>query len=84
NDRFQLMAPAPLNLVCFRYRASDKFNELLLADLNSSGNLYLTHTKLSGKYTLRLCIGQVHTTGKHVRQAWKMITEAAEKLEATI
>ena len=84
NDRFQLMAPAPLNLVCFRYRAADKFNELLLADLNSSGDLYLTHTKLTGKYTLRLCIGQAHTTGKHVRQAWEMITEAAEKLEATI
>jgi len=81
DNRFQLMAPAPLNLVCFRHKKSDKFNELLLADLNNSGDLYLSHTRLAGHYTLRICIGQSYTTEKHVRQAWKTITEAVEILE---
>ena len=81
DDRFQLMAPAPLNLVCFRYKGSEKFNELLLSNLNNSGKIYLSHTKLAGYYTLRICIGQSHTTEKHIRQAWEIITNTTEKLE---
>ena len=50
--------------------------------LNRSGDLFLTHTKLNGKFTLRLCVGQTHTGARHVENAWKRIREEAEKLRA--
>jgi aromatic-L-amino-acid decarboxylase len=48
--------------------------------LNSSGDLFLTHTKLNGKLTLRLCVGQTNTQAKHVERAWQRIREEANKL----
>jgi aromatic-L-amino-acid decarboxylase len=77
DGRFQIMAPAPLNLVCFRLKADDNANQRLLERLNSSGKLYLSHTKLDGKFTLRLCVGQAHTEERHVRGAWESIKESA-------
>lgn len=82
NDRFELVVPPPLNLVCFRHRAGDAFNERLLERLNASGSLYLTHTRLGGRYVLRLCVGQTHTEERHVRQAWALLRETARELEA--
>ncbi len=74
NDaRFELVAPAPLNLVCFRLRGDDAANEALLDHLNRSGRMYLTHTRLNGRYTLRMSIGQTHTERRHVAQAWDLI-----------
>src|SRR5262245_58812829 len=61
DDRFEVMAPAALNLICFRLRGEDSANERLLTALNASGKLYLSHTKLNGKYALRLCVGQNYT-----------------------
>jgi aromatic-L-amino-acid decarboxylase len=81
ND-FELAAPAPLNLVCFRHRAGDTANEAIMDRLNQSGDLFLTHTKLNGKLTLRLCVGQTHTEVKHVAQAWQRIREEAEIITA--
>jgi aromatic-L-amino-acid decarboxylase len=75
DGRFEIAAPAPLNLVCFRLRASDEANQKLMDALNRSGDLYLTHTKLDGKLTLRLCVGQTNTTDRHVKNAWKRIKE---------
>ena len=77
---FQIMAPVPLNLVCFRYIGSDEINEMILNSLNQNGSLYLTHTKLNGYYTIRICIGQPQTTREHIKHAWKMIKETAKKL----
>jgi aromatic-L-amino-acid decarboxylase len=71
--RFELAAPVPFNLVCFRHRGGDAANEELLKKLNASGKLYLTHTKLGSRYTLRMSIGQTHTEERHVRAAWEMI-----------
>ncbi len=79
--RFELAAPAPLNLVCFRHRAGDEFNRRLLHGLNQSGQLYLTHTVLDGRFTLRLCVGQTQTQQKHVAQAWRQIQQRAADLE---
>jgi aromatic-L-amino-acid decarboxylase len=73
DERFELAAPAPLNLVCFRHRGGDAVNEELLKKLNASGKLYLTHTKLGGRYTLRMSIGQTRTEERHVRAAWELI-----------
>ncbi len=80
DERFEVAAPAPLNLVCFRHRSGDKANEELMNRLNHSGDLYLTHTKLDGKFTLRFCVGQTNTEQRHVEHAWKRIQEEAAKL----
>ena len=77
---FQLLAPAPLNLVCFAHRAGDAFNRRLLERLNAEGHLFLTHTVLDGGYALRLCVGQTHTEAAHVRRAWELIQAAAKAL----
>lgn len=77
---FEMVAPAPLNLVCFRHVAGDAFNQALLARLNESGQIYLTHTSLNGRYTLRFCVGQTNTEPRHVQQAWQHIQQAAQQL----
>ncbi|HTL17510.1 MAG TPA: hypothetical protein VL793_09745, partial [Patescibacteria group bacterium] len=70
----------PLNLVCFAHRAGDEFNRKLLEELNRTGKVYMTHTVLHGRYTLRFCIGQTHTKGEHVRGAWELIQQVASRL----
>ncbi len=82
---FELLAPVPLNLVCFRYHPagvdSDKelnaLNERILQQLNDSGRILLTQTKLGGKYTIRLVAGQVETTLEDVQQGWELIKSTA-------
>ena len=78
---FEIVAPAPLNLVCFRHTAGDKFNQRLLENLNQTGDLYLTHTKLNDQYVLRLCIGQTYTEERHAQAAWEKIQHMAAELE---
>jgi aromatic-L-amino-acid/L-tryptophan decarboxylase len=80
DPRFELAAPASLNLVCFRLRAGDRSNQLLMDRLNASGDLFLTHTKLDGKLILRLCVGQTNTQARHVERAWQRILEETGKL----
>jgi aromatic-L-amino-acid/L-tryptophan decarboxylase len=80
DSRFELAAPVPLNLVCFRHKGGDEANQGLMERLNRSGDLYLTHTKLANRTTLRLCIGQTHTEARHVARAWKRIQEEADKV----
>jgi aromatic-L-amino-acid decarboxylase len=82
DDRFELAAPVPLNLVCFRYRGSEQENQRLMDRLNQSGDLYLTHTRLGDQFVLRFCVGQTNTTTKHVERAWQRIQEEAAKLES--
>jgi len=82
DSRFELAAPAPLNLVCFRHKGGDEINQQLMDRLNRRGDLYLTHTKLDGKFTLRLCVGQTNTEVRHVERAWKRIQEEATHIHA--
>jgi aromatic-L-amino-acid decarboxylase len=80
DDRFELVAPVPLNLVCFRLKAGDTATQSVMERLNRSGDLYLTHTKLNECFTLRMSIGGTNTQRRHVARAWKRIqaeTEAA-------
>ena len=81
DPRFEIVAPVPLNLVCFRHKGGDDLNEKLLDRLNNSGELYLSHTKLNDQYVIRMCIAQTHTEERHVRTAWKKIQEVATALE---
>jgi aromatic-L-amino-acid decarboxylase len=74
---FQLAAPVPLNLVCFRHEGGDEMNQRIMDRLNKSGRILLTHTRLDGRLTLRMCIGQAKTQREHVVRAWDLIREAA-------
>jgi len=80
---FELAAPALLNLICFRHKNDNAFNQQLLETLNTSGACYLTHTLLNDRYTLRFCVGQTSTEKRHVENAWARIRETAAALEAT-
>jgi aromatic-L-amino-acid decarboxylase len=77
DDRFELAVKPPLNLVCFRRRGGDDANQRIMDTLNSSGRLFLTHTKLGGKLTLRMSIGGTWTELRHVRRAWELISGSA-------
>ena len=80
DERFELVVPRSLNLVCFRLRGSDEANEELLARLNDSGALYLTHTRLGERYAIRMSIGQTGTEERHVAAAWDRIRATAAEL----
>ena len=73
----------PLNLVCFRHKAGDAANRALMDRLNRSGAMYLTHTKLNGQFTLRMCVGQTNTEAPHLEQAWKRIQTECSSLTAS-
>ncbi|MHC4428731.1 MAG: pyridoxal-dependent decarboxylase, partial [Planctomycetota bacterium] len=81
DPRFELVGRPPLNLVCFRHTGGDAANETLRDRLNASGKIYLTHTKLDGRITLRLTVGQTHTQRRHVEAAWRLIQATAETLD---
>jgi len=81
HDNFELCTPVTVNLVCFRHIAGDVFNQRLLDELNDSGALYLTHTRLNGELVLRLAIGSTTTKLVHVEAAWHAIVETANRLE---
>jgi aromatic-L-amino-acid decarboxylase len=81
SDRFELVLPPPLNLVCFRHVAGDAASQELLDRLNRSGKLYLTHTKLNDRFVLRMVVGQTNTEARHVEQAWREIEATAAEME---
>jgi aromatic-L-amino-acid decarboxylase len=88
---FELVTPPQLALLTFRYRphegaddaALDRLNERLLNGLNDDGRLYLTQTRVRGRYVIRFTVGQLHTTRDHVMRAWQVITETARALRIT-
>ncbi len=71
-----LCAPRPFSLVCFRREGSDEENEAILERVNSSGEIFISHTKLNGRYVLRLAVGNERTTEDDVRRAWAALREA--------
>lgn len=77
DERFELMAPHQLSLVCFRLRGPDEPNQRLLEALNASGQVYLSHTVVHGAFTLRLAIGGTATRYEHVAAAWDSIGRIA-------
>jgi aromatic-L-amino-acid decarboxylase len=77
DDDFDLVAPVPVNLVCFRHMGGDNVNQRIMERVNQSGEIYLTHTRLNGELTLRMSIGQTHTEERHVRNAWSLIRKAS-------
>ena len=82
DDHFELALPPPLNLVCFRHRGGDEINQKIMDRLNRSGDLYLSHTRMNDRITLRLCVGQTNTELRHIERAWQKIQEVAAELES--
>src|SRR5262249_43769208 len=75
DDRFELCAPVSLSLICFRLKGNDEVNRALLDRVNASGEVFLSHTALEGRFVLRLAIGNHSTTRDHVQRAWEIIRE---------
>ena len=74
---FELAAPVPLNLVCFRHRAGDAATQTMMDHVNGSGRAFLSHTRLRDRLVLRVCVGQSNTEKRHVQALWELIREGA-------
>jgi aromatic-L-amino-acid/L-tryptophan decarboxylase len=74
---WEVCAPRRFSLVCFRREGDDAANEALLERVNASGEIFLSHTKLNGRYVLRLAIGNARTTEDDVRHAWDVLRREA-------
>jgi aromatic-L-amino-acid decarboxylase len=88
---FERLAPVPFSVVCFRAHpagrglsedALTRLNERLIEAVNATGEIFLSHTKLDGRYTLRIAIGHVRTTERHVRRAWELLRGQLDRLLA--
>lgn len=86
DERFEILAPVHFSLVCFRLndgRDESQLNELnrvFHQKINESGRIFLTHTSLRGKYTIRLVVGSRTTEEQHVKEAWSIIRQAADEV----
>jgi aromatic-L-amino-acid decarboxylase len=90
---WELLAPVPFSVVCFRARTRvggeaeerraarlDALNERLMNDANATGEIFLSHTKLNGVFTLRLAVGNIRTTARHVERAWELLNEKLSEI----
>ena len=87
HPNFERLAPVPFSVVCFRWNPADAnlseieldcANEQLLNAINQSGEAYLSHTRVGGRYALRMAIGHLRTQEEHVRRAWDLLCSLAE------
>lgn len=82
---WEVLAPHPLSVVCFRYRARaeaerDAFNERLMHAVNATGEIFLSHAKIDGAFALRLAIGNLRTQREDVEQAWNVLRREAKAI----
>ncbi len=80
SPEFEMMAPVPFALVCFRARPAgvedlDVLNEAIMNEINASGEAYLSHTKLNGEFTLRLSVGSIRVEERHLKKVWNLLNE---------
>ena len=84
---FERLAPAPFSVVCFRAKPHGRawtedelarLNEAIMKRVNASGEIFISHTVLGGRFTLRVAIGNLRTTERHVTRAWELVLEAFE------
>lgn len=96
SDDWEMMAPVPFALVCFRARVSEpgtivngddqlnRLNERLMNSVNASGEAYISHTKLNGKFTLRLSVGSIRVEERHIDKVWRLLNEHLHALRAEL
>jgi aromatic-L-amino-acid decarboxylase len=77
---WELCAPQRFSLVCFRLDGPDELNEELLERVNADGEIFISHTKLNGRYVLRFAVGNARTTEDDVRLAWDVLRREASAL----
>ncbi len=82
---WERLAPVPFSVVCFRYHPAgmdepglDSLNSRIMDRVNGSGEAFLSHTRLDGRFVIRLAVGNIRTTEAHVRRAWELLRHAAE------
>jgi aromatic-L-amino-acid decarboxylase len=75
---FEIAAPTPFSLICFRYRGSDDENRALLEAVNASGKAFLSHTVLNGRFVLRLAIGNIATQWEDLEETWNLVRQSAK------
>lgn len=89
SETFERVAPCPFSVVCFRAAppslrsdevALENLNSRLVDEVNKSGKVFVSHTRLDGRYVIRLAIGNLHTTEAHVREAWSLLCTLCERL----
>ncbi len=80
DPRFDLPLPTPLNLICIAHVAGDEATEGLLVALNATGRVAVSHTRIDGRYLLRISVGQTRTTPGSVEQLWALIDELAPQI----
>ena len=76
---FEVAAPTPFSLICFRYRGSDDDNRALLEKVNASGKAFLSHTVLNGQFVLRLAIGNIATQWQDLEEVWDLVKQTAAR-----
>ena len=84
---FQRLAPSPFSVVAFGFRPPDvsdeerldAMNQAILDRVNGSGQVFLSHTRVRGRFALRLAVGNLRTTEEHVRRAWELVRSVAEE-----
>ncbi|HEY8559377.1 MAG TPA: pyridoxal-dependent decarboxylase [Pyrinomonadaceae bacterium] len=86
SENFEMLAPVPFALCCFRADPKgtddlDALNERIMNDINASGEAYLSHTKLDGKFTLRLSVGSIHVEERHLRKVWDLLNDKVNELK---
>jgi aromatic-L-amino-acid decarboxylase len=94
SDGFERMAPVPLSTVCFRCRPRDlrgasesmelyleTLNQRVLDEVNRRGRVFLSHTKLGGRFVLRLAVGNFRTRLEHIRLAWEELGLTLSRLD---
>jgi aromatic-L-amino-acid decarboxylase len=89
---FERLAPVPLSVVCFRWRPQgislseaelDAANERLIDRVNASGDIFISHTRLRGRLTIRVAIGHLRTTDAHVHRVWDLLLQSSRELITT-
>jgi aromatic-L-amino-acid decarboxylase len=80
DSRFEVVAPVPLSVVCFRLRGTDQANMRLLDAINAEGSAYISHTVLNHRTVLRVAIGNIGTTRKTLKNLWARLRDLSDKL----
>ena len=84
DHRFEVVAPVPFSVVCFRFKGSDDDQKKIMDRVNESGRVFISGTVLNGKQTIRLAIGNLATTWEDVTEAWELVKGAAGKSELSL
>jgi aromatic-L-amino-acid/L-tryptophan decarboxylase len=87
DPRFEVVAPSPLSVVCFRARfpgreadEADRLSQAVMDEVNATGEAYLSHTRLQGRTVLRIAIGNLQTRERHLRRAFELLQQAVDGL----